>query len=128
MSFQVIITGKLTQNPQRKTSKNGNPYVWMLLSVPTEQERTSASVLGFDSGVIDVMGKLSNGDEIAVTGTANINQWEKDDGTVRVSLNVIASQVMTMYQHRKKKTRFKEEDKKTSSSGVDDFEDDIGSL
>lgn len=128
MSFQVLITGKLTQNPQRKTSKNGNPYVWMLLSVPTEQERTSASVLGFDSRVIEVMGKLSNGDEIAVTGTANINQWEKDDGTVRVSLNVIASQVMTMYQHRKKKNRFKEEEAETAPSGTDDFEDDIGSF
>ena len=128
MSFQVLITGKLTQNPQLKTSKNGNPYTWMLLSIPTEQERTSASVLGFDSSVIEVMGKLSNGDEIAVTGTANINQWEKDDGTVRVSLNVIASQVMTMYQHRKKKKRFKEEEKETPPSGADDFEDDIGNL
>ena len=128
MSFQVLITGKLTQNPQLKTSKNGNPYVWMLLSIPTEQERTSASVLGFDSRVIEVMGKLSNGDEIAVTGTANINQWEKDDGTVRVSLNVIASQVMTMYQHRKKKKRFQEKDKETSTPGTDDFEDDIGSI
>ena len=128
MSFQVLITGKLTQNPQHKTSKNGNPYVWMLLSVPTEQERTSASVLGFDSRAIEVMGKLSNGDEIAVTGTANINQWEKDDGTVRVSLNVIASQVMTMYQHRKKKKHFKEEDKEASPPAPDDFEDDISSL
>ena len=128
MSFQVLITGKLTQNPQIKTSKNGNPYVWMLLSIPTEQERTSASVLDFDSSVIEVMKKLSNGDEIAVTGTANINQWEKDDGTVRVSLNVIASQVMTMYQHRKKKKRFKEEEKETPPPGTDDFEDDIGSL
>lgn len=128
MSFQVIITGKLTQNPQVKTSKNGNPYVWMLLSVPTEQERTSASILGFDSRVVEVMEKLSHGDEIAVTGTATINQWEKDDGTVRVSLNVIASQVMTMYQHRKKKKRFKEEDKKTTSSDADNFEDDIDSF
>lgn len=128
MSFQVIITGKLTQNPQRKTSKNGNPYVWMLLSVPTEQERTSASVLGFDSGVIDVMGKLSNGDEIAVTGTATINQWEKDDGTIRVSLNVIASQVMTMYQHRKKKKRFVEESPVPMATGEEGFDDDISSI
>ena len=39
MSFQAMITGKLTRPPQTKTSKNGNPYVWMLSSVPTEQER-----------------------------------------------------------------------------------------
>lgn len=128
MSFQVIVTGKLTQNPQVKTSKNGNPYVWMLLSIPTEQERTSASVLGFDSRVIEVMEKLSNGDEIAVTGTATINQWEKDDGTVRVSLNVIASQVMTMYYHRKKKRRFAEEDKAKPSADSDGFGDDIGKI
>ena len=77
MSFQVMITGKLSQNPRTKTSKQGNPYVWMLLSVPTDQERMSASVLGFDEKVADVMGKLNEGDEVAVTGTANINQWEK---------------------------------------------------
>ncbi|CAA6823609.1 MAG: Unknown protein [uncultured Thiotrichaceae bacterium] len=128
MSFQVLITGKLTQNPQLKTSKNGNPYTWMLLSIPTEQERTSASVLGFDSSVIEMMKKLSSGDEIAVTGTANINQWEKDDGTVRVSLNVIASQVMTMYYHRKKKKRFVEESPAPVATGEEDFDDDISSV
>lgn len=128
MSFQVIITGKLSQNPQRKTSKNGNPYTWMLLSIPTEQERLSASVLGFDQKVADTMGKLNAGDEVAVTGTANINQWEKDDGTVRLSLNVIASQVMTMYYHRKKKKRFAEEPPPPVATESKDFDDDIGDI
>ena len=74
MSFQVIVTGKFSQPTRKKTSKQGNPYVWMLLSVPTDQERLSASVLGFDAQVADTMGKLNVGDEVAVTGTANINQ------------------------------------------------------
>ena len=128
MSFQVIITGKLSQAPQIKTSKQGNPYVWMLLSVPTEQERLSASVLGFDRKVADTMGKLNAGDEVAVTGTANINQWEKDDGTIRVSLNVIASQVMTMYYHRKKKKRFVEEAPAPMATGEEGFDDDISGI
>ena len=128
MSFQVMITGKLSQNPRTKTSKQGNPYVWMLLSVPTDQERMSASVLGFDEKVADVMGKLNEGDEVAVTGTANINQWEKDDGTVRVSLNVVASQVMTMYYHRKKKKQFAEEPQKSVAAGMSDFNDDIADI
>ena len=128
MSFQVIITGKLSQAPRRKTSKQGNPYVWMLLSVPTEQDRLSASVLGFDEKVADVMGKLNEGDEVAVTGTANINQWEKDDGTVRVSLNVMASQVMTMYYHRKKKKQFAEEAPPPVAAGAKDFDDDIAGI
>lgn len=127
MSFQVIITGKLTRNPQFKTSKQGNPYVWMLLSVPTEQERLSASVLGFEQ-VAETMGKLNEGDEVAVTGTATINQWEKDDGTIRVSLNVMASQVMTMYQHRKKKKRFAEDSQAFTTTKPNDFNDDIAGL
>ena len=125
MSFQVIVTGKLSKPPQRKTSKQGNPYVWMLLSVPTDQERLSASVLGFDTQVADTMGKLNAGDEVAVTGTANINQWEADDGSVRVSLNVIASQVMTMYYHGKKKKQFAEEVPPPAPAGTKDFDDDI---
>lgn len=126
MSFQVMITGKLSQNPRSKISKQGNPYVWMLLSVPTEQERLSASVLGFEQ-VADTMEKLSAGDEIAVTGTANINQWERDDGTIQVSLNVMASQVMTMYQHRKKKKRMTEEPAKPAADTTD-FDDDISTI
>lgn len=128
MSFQVMITGKLSQNPRRKTSKQGNPYTWMLLSIPTEQDRLSASVLGFDEKVADTMGKLNEGDEVAVTGTANINQWEKDDGTVRVSLNVIASQVMTMYYHRKKKKQFVAAEPKPLATGAKDFDDDIADI
>ena len=127
MSFQAMITGKLTRNPQTKTSKNGNPYVWMLLSVPTEQERMSASVLGFDDSVTEIMGKLTAGDEIAITGTASINQWEREDGSISVSLNVIASQVMTMYQHRKKKKQLTDtqEAPQTKPNTFDDDIDDI---
>lgn len=127
MSFQVIITGKLTRNPQFKTSQQGNPYTWMLLSVPTEQERLSASVLGFEQ-VAETMGKLNEGDEVAVTGNATINQWDKGDGTIRVSLNVMASQVMTMYQHRKKKKRFAEESQPSTAVKPDEFDDDITDL
>ena len=127
MSFQAMITGKLTRPPQTKTSKNGNPYVWMLLSVPTEQERMSASVLGFDDSVTEIMGKLTAGDEIAITGTASINQWEREDGSISVSLNVIASQVMTMYQHRKKKKQLTDtqEAPQTKPNTFDDDIDDI---
>lgn len=125
MSFQVMITGKLSKSPQTKTSKNGNPYIWMLLSVPTQQERLSASVLGFDSSVTEIMGKLTEGDEIAVTGTGAINQWERDDGTISISLNVTASQVMTMYQHRKKKKQFNSTDQKNQPVTPNDFDDDI---
>ena len=128
MSFQVIITGKLSQAPRHKTSKQGNPYTWMLLSIPTDQDRLSASVLGFDEKVADTMGKLNEGDEVAVTGTANINQWEKDDGTVRVSLNVIASQVMTMYYHRKKKKQFAEDPPKPLAAEAKDLNDDIADI
>lgn len=126
MSLQVIITGKLTRNPQFKTSKQGNPYVWMLLSVPTEQERLSASVLGFEQ-VAETMGKLNEGDEVAVTGTASINEWDKGDGTTRISLNVMASQVMTLYQHRKKKKRF-EAKGQAAGQASGDFDDDIAGI
>ena len=127
MSFQAMITGKLTRPPQTKTSKNGNLYVWMLLSVPTEQERMSASVLGFDDSVTEIMGKLTAGDEIAITGTASINQWEREDGSISVSLNVIASQVMTMHQHRKKKKQIAgtQEAPQTKPNTFDDDVNDI---
>ena len=121
-----MITGKLSQQPRFKTSKQGNPYVWILLSVPTEQERLSASVLGFEQ-VAETLGKLSAGDEIAVTGTASINQWERDDGTLQVSLNVMASQVMTLYQYRKKKKRMAEEPVKPAADTAD-FDDDLSAI
>ncbi len=128
MSFQAMVTGKLSRPPQTKTSKNGNPYIWMLLSVPTEQERMSASVLGFDDSVTEVMGKLSAGDEIAVTGTATINQWEREDGSTSVSLNIIASRVMTMYQHRKKKKQFANSQDTPPTTQTNDFDDDIDGI
>ena len=73
------------------------------------------------------MGKLTADDEIAITGTASINQWEREDGSISVSLNVIASQVMTMYQHRKKKKQLTDtqEAPQTKQNTFDDDIDDI---
>lgn len=98
------------------------------MSIPTEQERLSATVVIFDRDVIRIADKLAEGDEVAVTGTATINQWERDDGTSAISLNVIGSQIMTMYQHRKKKKQFNQDEQTPSETQSDDFGDSVDAI
>lgn len=47
MSLQIMASGKITVGPTQKTSQNGNPYTFALMSVPTNQERLSLSVFAF---------------------------------------------------------------------------------
>lgn len=125
MSLRILATGKITVAPQKKISKNGNPYATALLSVPSDQSRVSVSIVAFNDSA-DVLGALDKGDEIAVSGPATLNEWEKD-GEVKVSLHLIVEQITTVYKLRQKQRRLQEAQEPTvpASSGTEAFDDSL---
>lgn len=126
MSLQVIITGTLTRQPQTKVSANDHPYTTTLVRVPTDQGTVSASVIAFGE-VGEVLATLDKGDEVALSGSAVINEWERE-GELFHGLHVLVEQVMTPYKLRKKQAKVQAaqnpEPKKEDDflDSVDDFE------
>lgn len=123
MSLQIMASGKITVGPTQKTSQNGNPYTFALMSVPTNQERLSLSVFAFGE-VADLLSTLDKGDEITVTGSASLGEWESN-GEKRCSLSITAEQIMSLYQSRKKRKRVQASQEPEQSPGDDDFNDSL---
>lgn len=100
MSLQVMITGALNAEPKQKISSNGNGYTTTLVSVPTESNYRSCSVIAFGNAG-KVLATLNKGDQVAISGMASPSEWEYE-GQTRHGLYVVATQVMTLYQKRRK--------------------------
>ena len=120
MSLQVIVTGKITMPPQIKTSQNGNDYAFCLLSAPTDQGRISVSVFAFLDHLKAQLMALGKNDEVALSGNANLSHWEQD-GEMQCSLSITPSQIMSIYQFRRKQKKVRE----TQSDEFNDSVDDI---
>ncbi len=125
MSLQIMATGKITMGPTQKTSQNGNPYTFALMSVPTTQERTSLSVFAFGE-VAALLDALDKGDEITVTGPASLGEWESK-GEKRCSLSINAEQILSLYQSRKKRKRV-QISQEPEPPVEDDFNDSLDHL
>ena len=121
MSLQIMASGKITVGPTQKTSQNGNPSTFALMSVPTSQERTSLSVFAFGE-VADLLNALDKGDEITVIGPASLGEWESS-GEKRCSLSITAEQILSLYQSRKK--RKKVQASQEPEPVADDFNDSL---
>ena len=122
MSLQIMAAGKITVGPTQKTSQNGNPYTFALMSVATTQERTSLSVFAFGD-VADLLNALDKGDEITVTGPASMGEWESN-GEKRCSLSINAEQVLSLYQSRKKRKKV-QANQEEPEPATDDFNDSL---
>lgn len=100
-----MASGILSTKPKIKTSSNGNLYSSALMRVATDQGYFSVSLIAFkDAGKL--LGALDANDQITVSGKASPNEWEQD-GEKRLGLFIVADQVMTAYNLRKKQTRIK---------------------
>lgn len=123
MSLQIMAAGKITVGPTQKTSQNGNPYTFALMSVPTTQERTSVSVFAFGE-VADLLNELDKGDEITVIGPASLGEWESG-GEKRCSLSINAEQILSLYQSRKKRKKVQASQEPKPEPADDDFDDSL---
>lgn len=117
-----MISGVINAEPKQKISSNGNGYTTALVSVPTESNYLSCSVIAFgDAG--KVLATLNKGDQVAISGTASPSEWEYE-GQTRHGLYIVATQVMTLYHKRKKQKSVQDAQEKSK----DDFDDSLESI
>ena len=93
-SIQLI--GRLTRDPELRSTKSGKPVANMRLAV-SRRDRDAApvyvDVVAYE-GLADICAKhLAKGRQVAVTGRLDYREWETKDGSKRSKHEVIAAEV-----------------------------------
>lgn len=122
MSLDLLVQGRLRGTVATKTAANGNPYaIFKLAAADKNGASILVSCITWEASAIDMMGRLADGDSVAVSGEAAISTWRGNDGAERHGLDVTAHLVMTPY-HAGRKRRDKPKHEPADSDG-DDFQD-----
>lgn len=102
--ISVLIEGKLHSAPVRRTSAKGTPYVTtQMRAAGDDGETVWCSLIAFDAGAVESLGKLTAGDTVAIAGHASLSTWTAKDGEHKAGLKVTVSKVMSVYEAGKKR-------------------------
>jgi single-stranded DNA-binding protein len=104
MSAFVLVSGTLFRNPEQRTSKAGKPFVTATIRVNDGDPSTGScqwwKVLAFSESVQAELMRLDDGDAISVQGAFKADIYDKD-GEKRLSLSIIADNVLALRQPAK---------------------------
>lgn len=102
--IDALIAGKVYGTPTQRNGKNGKPFALAKLrATSTEGEAQFVSVIAFDDGPVAALLALKEGDSVAVTGPLKVGTWQDKEGNHRPALDVVAQQVLSVYQVRHKR-------------------------
>jgi single-strand DNA-binding protein len=90
MSIEAALFGTLGRDAERKTSKNGKPYLRATIAVSEGEATTWVNATIFDQTAIDNAAKLVKGARVYVEGRISINEWTDRDGKQRHGLSIMS--------------------------------------
>lgn len=94
--LQCLISGKLTKPPARRTSQGGTEYVTAcILANAGKDESYIVNAVAFSDSACDAIMGLQAGDGVSIAGSFKPSGWQKEDGTIGISVSVIANTVLT---------------------------------
>jgi len=92
MTIECCFVGRLTQEPELKTSVAGKSWARLSLAVGYGAEDTQwVSVAVFGETAEFICKALHKGDQLMVEGGLRLNEWTGRNGEKRTGLSVVAS-------------------------------------
>ena len=95
--IEAAFTGRLGQDPDLRTSRNGKTWLRLSVAVGTGDETQWVSVAVFEPLATELASNILKGDRLYVEGKLTLNEWQKD-GKAVAGLNVAASLVQPVYK------------------------------
>ena len=92
--------GQLFREPEQRTSKAGKPFVTATIRAKDGEAAQWWKVLAFAETARAELMRLTDGDALSVQGALQAETYEKD-GATRLSLSVVADQVLALRQPRR---------------------------
>lgn len=102
--IDVLVAGKFVGVAVERTASSGKTFVTSKLrAADSEGEAQFVNVVAFDNSVKSMLLALADGDSVAVSGTMKVGTYEARDKSMRVSINVVATAVLTAYGVKRKR-------------------------
>ena len=102
--IDALIAGKVHGTPTERMGKSGKPFALAKIrTATTDGESQFVSVIAFDNAPMAALLALKEGDSVAVTGPLKVGTWVDKEGNHRPALDIVAQQVLTVYQVRYKR-------------------------
>lgn len=102
--IEALITGTLFSLAEQRQGKNDTTFVLAKVKAqPGEGEPLIANVIAFAPEACAALLALDEGDALALTGTLTPKVWTDKQGNTRPALDLVASQVLTVYQVERKR-------------------------
>ncbi len=100
-----LVAGKLYGRPERRVgNSSGKAFVTAKVRAATAGGETLfVNVLTFDAGAQTALLALADGDAVALAGTLTPKVWTDREGQARPALDMVAGQVLTAYQVKKRR-------------------------
>lgn len=102
MAIQALVAGAIFREPEQCTSKAGKPFVTATIKCKDGENVQSVRVVAFAEVAQSELMLLTDGDALSVQGSFKAETFEKD-GQARISLSIIADNVLALRQPGRKK-------------------------
>ena len=97
------MSGKFHGTPEERIGKNGAPFlVAKVLAFSSDGENIIVNVIAFQTATCKVLFHLEDGDSLALAGSLTPRVWTDKQGAARLSLDMVAHQVLSAYDIERK--------------------------
>jgi single-stranded DNA-binding protein len=102
--IEGLISGTLMGLAQERQGKNDSAFVLVKVKAqPGEGEPLIVNVIAFAAEARAALLALDEGDSVAVSGTLSPKVWTDKQGNTRPALDLVASQVLSVYHVDRKR-------------------------
>lgn len=99
----ALIQGDLTADPVSRATRDGKPFVTATVRVPAGPEALFVGIGTFSETAGERLMKLHKGSAVAAVGTLEATVWTAQDGSERRGWRLTASEVLSVFQARKRR-------------------------
>ena len=104
MSIDALIGGTLFKPAQERRGQSGKTFVTAnVRAAHGEGESLFVNVVAFSDSAKAALLALEDGDSVSLAGTLKIGTYEARDGSVKPSISMVASKVLTAYHVARKR-------------------------
>jgi single-stranded DNA-binding protein len=102
--IDALVGGKLFKTPEERRSNSGKTYVTAnVRAADGDGEGLFVNVVAFSDSAKATLLALEDGDSVSLAGTLKIGTYEARDGSVKPSVSMVASKVLTAYHVARKR-------------------------
>ena len=102
--IDAIVTGKMYAAPERRIAKTGSEYLSAKVRVAVaNSDAIFINCVVFDADAAHSLAALSAGDSVALSGEITPSVWVDREGKSRVSVSMVVSKALTLYNLDKKR-------------------------